>query len=650
MELAYIPTRRSSPSPPSTMNIQTKFKTPTCVLCRQRKLRCDGGNPCRPCSRARKLVVCTYVPRAKGQLRSELPKGGACVLCRQRKRRCDGNFPCQTCIGLSRPDHCQYREKPPCSRPWSTTPRTDTRHDRHDGASASPSRSCASASSSRSSTSSPLEPNLPELSYPQPEPAVPQPEYAQMNSLLDLFLPWPESIIPGCACPASSGDNCAPSEKSIVLPILPPVSESRPAYPALPKNVDSSNSDVSTTRTTFLDSLSPMVDPLCAATTLPPDRAAELFRIRKVFVDHGWQYGLNVLPEKREAMLRGCISGLFVDPILVTICQLMGYHLAAHSHPEAWIHFAGQTEAEAQEGVTVLNLLEGRPDGVSEPVTRLQVYTFLAVYCAQKGDIFSFHEFIRKAGDAAAQNYVALGLDDVSASDRRPGSRPLSFFPRSTAQEARAAFSHLIYVDLGSRVILKLPSLIDPGLLPNFRRLASVHSPHTELNFIRAKSAVFLTDSLQLADEFGLDAPRDWSTRYWTLIEDIYAHLNVINTPAMEALIPELEIIQPTLRTCIIMALTALAKLYGLFAHFQPESRRKCREVVEEIARVSSLFQSEDYQYLDPTLGVCWSIASRQIMEAEPVNGLPEWDPASVNSLRECRKKLSRAIPFVNDV
>ncbi|KAJ7327930.1 hypothetical protein DFH08DRAFT_884213 [Mycena albidolilacea] len=65
-----------------------RFKTATCILCRQRKLRCDGGSHCGPCSRTKTPVVCTYVPRTSGQLRSELPKGGACLPCRRRKRVC----------------------------------------------------------------------------------------------------------------------------------------------------------------------------------------------------------------------------------------------------------------------------------------------------------------------------------------------------------------------------------------------------------------------------------------------------------------------------------------------------------------------------------------------------------------------------------
>ncbi|KAF7312628.1 Zn(2)-C6 fungal-type domain-containing protein [Mycena indigotica] len=126
-----------------------KFKTPTCVLCRKRKLRCDGNSPCSPCTRTRTPVVCTYVAKTIGQLRSELPKGGACTTCRQRKRRCDGHFPCRTCQQTGRSDACAYRDK-------LRSPKT-IRKQRHDivmtdGGSPLSSSSASSVSSSRPTT------------------------------------------------------------------------------------------------------------------------------------------------------------------------------------------------------------------------------------------------------------------------------------------------------------------------------------------------------------------------------------------------------------------------------------------------------------------------------------------------------------------
>ncbi|KAJ7056009.1 hypothetical protein C8F01DRAFT_1257824 [Mycena amicta] len=89
------------------------LRKPTCSLCRQRKLRCDGGSPCGACFRSRRFGVptCEYVPKPV-VLRTELPKGGACVSCRHRKRKCDGGLPCSTCQTRGHPGSCVYESKP----------------------------------------------------------------------------------------------------------------------------------------------------------------------------------------------------------------------------------------------------------------------------------------------------------------------------------------------------------------------------------------------------------------------------------------------------------------------------------------------------------------------------------------------------------
>ncbi|KAJ6534127.1 hypothetical protein B0H19DRAFT_1383396 [Mycena capillaripes] len=89
-----------------------RMKSSACVPCRQRKLRCDGGSPCKPCSRARAKLSCEYIPRTSSQRRLELPKGGACTECRERKRKCDGKLPCITCSTAARPHLCEYRALP----------------------------------------------------------------------------------------------------------------------------------------------------------------------------------------------------------------------------------------------------------------------------------------------------------------------------------------------------------------------------------------------------------------------------------------------------------------------------------------------------------------------------------------------------------
>jgi hypothetical protein len=145
--------------------------------------------------------------------------------------------------------------------------------------------------------------------------------------------------------------------------------------------------------------------------------------------------------------------------------------------------------------------------------------------------------------------------------------------------------------------------------------------------------------------------------------------LGIINTPLIEVcFIHEAQVF--TLKTCIIIALAALAELYSIFAPFQPELRRKREEVIDEIATITSMFVGKDFQYLDSALGVCYSIPFRCIhshliqvcweIALRPILGDDAWliwhdmsqalpvpssSPAALATLRDCYQKLSISMP-----
>ncbi|KAJ6545053.1 hypothetical protein DFH09DRAFT_659124 [Mycena vulgaris] len=579
-----------------------KFKTPTCALCRRRKLRCDGERPCGPCSRTRTPVECMYIAKTVGQLRSELPKGGACITCRQRKRRCDGNFPCSTCIQSSRPDECKYREK------------SAVKHNPPKPAHQKNHRSSDSAStSSYSSSSRPATP--PQFTTHNCGASQLRDEYTDFYDPFDPLLPWSD-VSCSLYLPGSTGS----SDALLSLP-------------------------------TFLDCLS------FAPAALELD--GDLFSLRDIFLQHRWQYGLSVTTAKRRALSSGDSSG--VSPTLVNVCELLGYLLRTHSHPDVWLSTNCQTTAEAELYLSIRDQLDGVPGLVPDPLLCLQSYMLLAVYCAQKEDLCGAQEFLLKASNMVVHHAATLGLEDAPALDWCPKFDDSYLSPRSVTEEVRAVFSHLIYISFSGSVVLGLESVIDPGLVEMFRRLAAVHCSDTEINFMRAKTILFLSDSQQLVGkwnrwEFGDPAPTAWSTRYWSMIEDIHAHLNFINTALMDvSCIPELRGAQPTLKTCVIMSLAALAELYGLFAPSQPESRRKHREVVADIISITKSFSDTDYQYLEPNLSTCWSIASRKLYDDEPDVGPPEWDRLTTHEgnadwksifMENCNRKLRITGPY----
>ncbi|KAJ7168569.1 hypothetical protein C8R46DRAFT_1092072 [Mycena filopes] len=581
----------------STLMKPAKFKTPTCVLCRRRKLRCDGGEPCGPCSRTRTPVTCTYVPKTVGQLRSELPKGGACITCRQRKRRCDGNFPCRTCIQTGRPDDCKYREKAPSKQ---NAPRSKGREDHSSSDSAS---TCSSSS----------------------RPTTPLPSTSQRSGSLrihdhtspdPLFL-WSE-LNPTCLSSYSGDSTCAPDS----LYAFPP--HDSISFPTL------------------------TLDPL------PQDRCSERFSVRNLFLEHAMQYGLSVTPEKRAALSIGDLSQ--VDSTLVHICELLGHLYRVHSHPDGWLPFNSQTTAEAELDRLIREDLEGSAP-VLDPLLRLQSYVLLSAYSAQKEDIRGFQRQLARASGILVQHEATLGLEDIQALDWSPQFDVSYLSPHTVAEEARAVFSQMIIFDIAGSLVLNVPSVLDPRLVEKFRRLAAIRWTDTEINFLRAKSLLFLSDSQKLVAgwsrwEFGDPAPTAWSKRYWGLVDEVNSHINFLNTALMDvSCIPALQGAQPTLKVCMLHSQAALAELYALFAPSRLESRQKHLEAATEIVNISRGFADEDFDFLDPTLGVCWAVASRAIYNGGwnlPDSRAPNeaLSQGSLIFLHECNRRVRRTAPY----
>lgn len=175
---------------------------------------------------------------------------------------------------------------------------------------------------------------------------------------------------------------------------------------------------------------------------------------------------------KREALSIGDLSGLAVDPILVSVCELLGYLLRYQSHPDGWISFNGQMPMEAELDRLIRNKLEDVPGVVQDPLLCLQAYTMLSLYSMQKEDICGFQEVLGKASDIFLHHATTLGLEDAPVLEWCPMFDASYLSPRSTAEEVRSVFSLFICIDVAGALILNIPSLIDPGVLEKFRRLA----------------------------------------------------------------------------------------------------------------------------------------------------------------------------------
>ncbi|KAJ7753936.1 hypothetical protein DFH07DRAFT_505932 [Mycena maculata] len=608
-----------------------KVKTPCCVLCRKRKLRCDGEIPCAPCSRAKCLVVCTYIPRPVGRIRSELPKGAACSSCRRRKKRCDGNLPCTTCKAASRPEQCQYEDRPLRRKPKPAGHNKD--HDR--------SAQKANSSSSRTTLLTPG--NYSHLEVPSDS----------MDDILSLIGHLPLSKL-------SDLYTANNTHSSICTSPSPSSAMDLPKFPQIPLHHDSTSTDPITSLSS---------SPLLSSSVLNStplfgfSREAELFAVRNLFLDHCWRCGLNVTVEKRDAISRGDISGVFIHPVLVNVSQLLGYGIAYHQS-ETWLFFNTQTVGEVEQTLEVFNVIHGRQSCL-DPATMMLAYTLIAFYFSWRGDLSLGFKLVENVGSIVSQNYNNMRLEDTTPVG--PSLYP-SCCPQGPVQETRSAFCGMIWLDVARSLIFRLPSLLAPSILIKFRQLAvisfalilpqtlnpnqAINSASTELNFIRAKSALCLFDSEQLRSGWGHSTATKWSERYWRLFEDINAHLRILNTSLMEvSFIHEFQIL--TLKTCgILVAFAALANMHALLAPFQPGAQRKHGEVVDEIARISSTFTERDYRYMASLVGVAWSIALRPVFDGVftlPSSGVRAHgvSQSSLEIIRDCHRKLMQIAPFV---
>ena len=126
-------TTERQPVPMLTANSHVKalYQRDFCICqqCRQRKIKCDKGNPCRNCVMGG--FNCSYVKDAGNMTLQRLPgvsrREQPCHKCRQRKIKCDKQTPCRNCVkdrsvcfyapvrASSTAQH-MVRKQPPCQQ------------------------------------------------------------------------------------------------------------------------------------------------------------------------------------------------------------------------------------------------------------------------------------------------------------------------------------------------------------------------------------------------------------------------------------------------------------------------------------------------------------------------------------------------------
>ncbi|KAJ6483660.1 hypothetical protein DFH09DRAFT_1292022 [Mycena vulgaris] len=642
--------------------MEAKLKTPTCSRCKLRKIRCDGLSTCNTCSTAG--ARCKYEEDFKDVL--ELRKGAACLACRRKKKKCDGKFPCHTCASSRKKIPCEYPDGIVVTLPLEKSDGNVVQTGIYPADSGSSDSSSipdaigstgpftASAGTSAASGSSNGSPAIPLdiLNFPDAP-----------TDIYDIQSPSPFTL------PGLSVSQPTPSI------ILAELTQARDIFlqDAVKLGMKLADKPIVQNDDRMDVELSSQTDDLHApvfqmpAPTADSNDGDELAQIRTLFLNHRVQMGLSVTDGLLQALANGAAPtgvGDCLHPVLLHACQLMGYMLARHLKRNTWLHLPGQSEREAEQTRLTLAALQDLRVAAC-PLAYLQTASLLTLYFFSKDDIARSRGILRKAGELVRDHHLdaaMLAAEAPAGADTSTDAKQTGFKARVTtkATEAQAVLAHLVYLDVAFTIILKLPSIIDPQLLENFKDLISRPNLHAEINFVRAKSAFLLLEAEKLAaqwhqSDMPADKAAEWQEDYWALMEALDAHRSFLTlTLTRIAFCPELRTVGLTLKMCTVLVLAGLSVLLTLFGQ-QAELRRKKLEAVAEIISISETFTEEDCEYLDPILSTSWSIIIGTLNEcialgpevvARSLSNLP----AMVNVIRERNKTLQRVLPFAVDV
>lgn len=144
----------------------------------------------------------------------------------------------------------------------------------------------------------------------------------------------------------------------------------------------------------------------------------------------------------------------------------------------------------------------------------------------------------------------------------------------------------------------------------------------------------------------------EWGEQWIKVTGCTQTQLGVINTALPDrSLSHKVQFL--IFKSCMIVALAALAELYAVFAPFHARARRKHSTIINAIAGISRTLSPTDHQYFDCMLEVVffvvgrfrlgfdvqpvfdfqiyWEIASREI--SEPSEATPQWRVCLANAV-----------------
>ncbi|KAJ7162674.1 hypothetical protein C8R43DRAFT_991126 [Mycena crocata] len=683
--------------------MEAKFKTPTCIRCKIRKIRCDGLSSCSTCVTTK--VACEY--EGDPTSGSELRKGAACLACRRKKKKCDGQLPCRTCLSGRKKIPCEYPDGVVTALPQEGIHRNGTKSDAQDSSPEIIIPTFPYPAADGGSTGSESSPGSSGNFITPPGPHTP-PDYdvdvAQILSpspftRMDLPTSAESDLIISQAGNYMAGNYMTFTELEQARNLFLEDAEKRGASATdhpMPVDPDASNTQPPSTDddspyVTDLHSPSPFVN-IDEADHPPEEHHDTLSDIQNLFLAHRFQIGFSVSERALAALTSTSptCGDPFLHPVVRHAAQLVGYMLARHLQGNTWLCLPGQSPSEAEQTKWVLKALQvpPSPNAVFEtpagpctataisatPLARLQTATLLSVYFFNKSDIVRARELL-----AAADRMIRTHELDVRILQRLRAARVnappqnemnlnskqskegFHLTPPTPEAEALAVISQLVYLDLSFTLIFKIPSVVDQRLHDNFKSIIRLPNPDAELNFVRAKCAFLLVEAETLAEEWYHSKPTAaeataWQQRYWEVMEALVAHRAFLaHTLTRIAFCPELRILGLSFKVCTVLVLTALTVLFSLFSRDEPELLHKKHNAIGEIISITSTFTAEDCEYLDPLLSACWTaiigsldacIALGPDVIAQSMVDIP----AMAEIIRDRNQALQRVVPFAMDV
>ncbi|EMD38527.1 hypothetical protein CERSUDRAFT_113707 [Gelatoporia subvermispora B] len=573
----------------------------TCSACRTRKVRCDGLTPtCSPCSKARRPTQCEYTSASsasqapKGPL---LSKGAACFPCRRKKKKCDALRPaCSTCRVAGKDDECEYDD---------TINRDQLKelqlHNQYlqDRVAAMEEAMAATASASRE----------------QP---------VNVSTYLEEQLLYAVNGVQEQApfmFPQFDMGNFAATPPPMATSPITPYPVQIPLHTAAPQPLQ-------------IQISSPVMDIHHLST---PTTIQDLDLYRRTFIEHHGQLGLSLPASKIHAIYDGDISGRVVAPVLVYLAQLTGCCLwRKQNRAEAYL------STESLQLAYVFQTL----DSTEDLVVRLQVHTVLTFYFLVQLQMNEGGQQLTAAADLAMAAKMQFPPHGSSQSD---------------LEERIGSLSQLVYLNKAAQIILGATTMLTPEFDHQYDQLIKSYPAIAKNNFavLRAKSMTLLYNARQLSGSLrttGMDWSGDSTEGYWDMITSADQHMCTLKPLMLRATYEKtssslMRRSGLNLKLCMIISMTAAAELHSILMDTHLESRQSCLDMVYSIVRLTSSLRDEDYIFLDPILGTCWTMVIRVLHHERttPLQICPpsDWDSA-MTVVVSSANKLGHELPFMD--